>query len=230
MKNHREWPWMLLPGLGLLGFGLTLKSVPPSPLPDVLSPAQAAEKPRAYVSIQKPQAVQKPGAEETTSVQTGLHFTSRPVRDAFVRWYYNCRIEGTLHGRPHVFYASGGHDPYNCLLSSSLLSSTTLSRGVQQAFQLGRLPLKLRAGASNLVYVVEAVALHGAAAEPQEVTRGELAQARRSRWRLGYAKNSIPLSPDSSAAPRSPALLLPLPAPTPKSLKIQPLKYLQEPV
>ena len=224
----RESALMLLPCLGLLCFGLAFKPQPPSSPPDFRQPTKAAEKPRAYVSIQRPLTARRAGAQEMTSVRAGLHFTSRPIRDASVRWYYNCRIEGMLRERPYVFYASGGHDPYKCLVSSSLPSGTTLSRSVQQVFLLRRLPSDLPSGASTLTYVVEAVALHGAAAEPQEVTRGELAQARRSRWRLGYAINSIALLSTNSAAPRSPMRLVPLPPPM--SLRIQHLKYLQAPL
>lgn len=197
----QELALMLLPCVGLLGFGLAFKPSRQARLPGVVGPVASSSSP-VYASLQRFQVARpemEPGARYSTDVRSSLSFTSRPTRP--VRWYYNCRIEGTLLERPHVFYASGGYDRYKCLRLVHPFDKTELSTVIQHTFDLSRLPSDSASMASHLTFTIEAVALEGTPAEPQEMSRGELAQAMRSKRRVGYAVNSTDISANAFEAP-----------------------------
>lgn len=228
----REVSLLLLPCLGLLVFGMMFNQ---RPAPQAAPALQRAA--RAYISIQPPVRAASWAEDGGLSVRAALHFDGPHLAQRpRVRWYYNSRIEGTLNGRPHIFYSSGGYDPHSCLSSSSYSSRSPRTHVIDEAFWLRRLP----SGAQNLTFHVQAVALEGAWAQPQEMPRGELLQARRSARLLGYASNSMPLlppksksSPDRASAERPSPQLLPYAIPTPRtssrSARPRVLKYLQVP-
>lgn len=184
MKIKRRDLPLLLPCVGLLGFGMALK-----PALKTSAPVAAAA-PRAYVSIRPPERGIRWGVDGATVMRMSMNFVPRlDPRLPPPRWYYNSRIQGTLGNRPHIFYSSGGHDPYNCWTSSTLNRTNFPIRDLRQVFWMARLPSEGR----NLIYYVEAVALEGAPATPQEMTLGELQQVLHSPKLLGYASSSIRL-------------------------------------